>query len=120
MFHYASTMPLIIEGINIPIEAIEVPLIFYNNSFWEDNVIKMKTFQIVEYFQKVSIKIPDLKNKFHKFISETFQITREKINFQEKKNKLIKLHLKGIKIVKWKLIPFSYYFYIFIITIFFI
>ena len=119
-FHYAPTMPLIIEGINIPIEAIEVPLIFYNNSFWEDIAIKMKTFQMVEYFQKVSMKIPDLKNKFHKFISETFHITRERMNFEEKKNKLLKLHLKGIKIVKWKLIPISYYFYIFIITIFFI
>ena len=120
MFHYASTMPLIIEGINIPIEAIGVPLLFYNNSFWEDNVIKMKTFQIVEYFQKVSNIIPDLKKKFHKYISETFLITREKISFEEKKKKLLNLHLKGIKIVKRKLIPFSCYFYIFIITIFFI
>ena len=108
-FHYAPSIPLIIEDINIPLESIEMPILFYNDSFWENNVIDMKTFQIIEYFQKAILKLPKFKKKFLKFIDETYQIYREEISFNEKQNKLRIHYSKGIKFVERKLIPFLYY-----------
>ena len=119
-FNYAPSMPLIIDDINIPLESIDMPILFFNDSFWENYVIQIKTYQIVEYFQKVSLMFPKLKKQFMKFISQTFIISREKINFHDKKNKLINHHLKGINIVKWKLIPFSYFVIFTFITFFFV
>ena len=119
-YHYAPSMPLIIQDINIPLESIEMPILFFNDSFWEENVILMKVFQMEEFFRKGSLKVKKLKNLFDKYISDTFMINREKINFNEKKKKLINLHLKGIEILKKNLIPFKYYVLFFLFQIFFI
>ena len=120
-YQYASSMPLIIEGINIPLESIEMPILLYNDSFWEDIVIKMKGFQIIQYFQKSSLKFTELKDKFYLYICQIYDIIENKeYDFELKKNKLLKIHLIGIKIMKKKLIPKSYYIYFFVITGFFI
>ena len=119
-YHYAPSMPLIIQDINIPLESIEMPLLFFNDSFWEENVIMMKVFQMVEFFKTGSLKVKKLENLFYNYISDTFMIYKEKINFEEKKKKLINLHLKGVEILKKNLIPFKYYVLVFLISTFLI
>ena len=120
-FQYASSIPLIIEGINIPLESIEMPILLYNDSFWEDIIIKMKGFQIIQYFKKSILKFNELKNIFDFHICQIYEIIENKeYDFELKKNQLLKIHLIGINIMKKKLIPNSYYIYFFIITGFFI
>ena len=80
---------------------IEMPILLYNDSFWEDIVIKMKGFQIIQYFQKSSLKFTELKDKFYLYICQIYDIIENKeYDFELKKNKLLKIHLIGIKIMK--------------------
>ncbi len=116
-YQYAPSIPLIIEGINIPLESIEMPILLYNDSFWENIIIQMKGIQIIQYFQQSSLKFAELKNIFDFRISQIYNIIENKeYNFELKKNQLLKIHLIGIKIMNKKLILNSYYYYIIIIT----
>ena len=67
------------------------------------------------------IKNPSLKDKFDKYINDVnYIIDNIDENFESKKNKILKINSKIIKIVKRKLISKHYYYYFSIFTLFFL
>ena len=120
-YHYAPSFPLIIQDINIPLESIEMPILIQNEKFWENISIKSKGIQVIQYLQKSMIKFPSLKDKFDKYINDVnYIIDNIDENFESKKNKILTINSKIIKIVKRKLIPKHYYYYFSTFTLFFL
>ena len=113
-YHYASTMPMIIDGINIPLECTEMPLTLADSLFWEKTSVNMKIAQMNEYFNAASEIFPGMKKEFKKIIEKFNDIGKEDISYQEKKKKILNLQNKSFKIVERKSIPFFNYFFMFI------
>ena len=120
-YHYAPSFPLIIQDINIPLESIEMPILFENEKFWEDISINSKAVQIINYMKNSVSKFPSLKNKFDKYNNDIQNIINDnKTDYESKKEKLLNYNKKIVDIVKVKLIPKHYYVIFVFITLFFI
>ena len=98
-----------------------MPILIQNEKFWENISIKSKGIQVIQYLQKSMIKFPSLKDKFDKYINDVnYIIDNIDENFESKKNKILKINSKIIKIVKRKLISKHYYYYFSTFTLFFL
>jgi hypothetical protein len=124
-YDYSSTMPQIIESINIPLNSFGKPLLVGNDNIIRFSAVKSKEEQVISYLKFAGIKFKEFKFYFDNLI---YDIKNEQINnlnlfnddyYEKRVKQLIDIHVKAEKLIHGKINFFHFVLFIFSFIIYF-
>ena len=124
-YDYSSTMPQIIENINIPLNSFGKPLLVGNDNIIRFSAVKSKEEQVISYLKFAGIKFKEFKFYFDNL---KYDIKNEQINnlnlfnddyYEKRVKQLIDIHVKAEKLIHGKINFFHFVLFIFSFIIYF-
>ena len=123
-YNYATTIPQILEDINIPINSIGKSLVIGNDNFFRYCAVRSKEEQIKEFLSYGKLKFNEFLEVFEKYEQYIKQSEIYDVNFyndsyyENRIDELIKIHMKAVEMIHKK-INFYHVFFFFCILIVF-
>ena len=128
-YNYATTIPQILEDINIPINSIGKSLVIGNDNYFRYSAVRSKEEQVKEFLSYAKLKFNNFIKVFEKdeeYIkkSEIYDINFYNDSYYEKRSdELIKIHMKAVDMIHKKLDfnhIFLFFFTLIIFSLFFL
>ena len=122
-YEYATTIPQIIEGINIPINSIGKPLLIGNDNIIRFSAVKSKEEQIISFLKNGRMKFNEFFNLFQKWENDIKHGQNENVDlyndsyYDNRINYLIDIHIKAFKMISGKINIYHLFLFISIMVI---
>ena len=122
-YEYATTMPQIIEGINIPINSIGKPLLIGNDNIIRYSAVKSKEEQVISFLKNGRIKFKEFFNLFQKWENDIKKGQNENVDlyndnyYDDRINYLIDIHVKAFKMISGKINIYHLFLFICVLVI---
>ena len=122
-YEYATTIPQIIEGINIPINSIGKPLLIGNDNIIRFSAVKSKEEQIISFLKNGRMKFNEFFNLFQKWENDIKHGQNENVDlyndnyYDDRINYLIDIHIKAFKMISGKINIYHLFLFISIMVI---